>query len=433
MIKNIKYTKQIFNRSRISKSNFVFFVIILLAFFLRFYDLSHVPPSASLDEASIGWNAYSIIKTGGDEYGNKFPLLLRAYDDWRPALYVYLVAPFVRVFSLNVFSVRLPSVILSVLTVAATYFLVKELFGNRGKTQKKTLNYAEYLALLTVFLLAISPWHIYISRLGHEVNLAFALFIFGMLFFLKKKIPISFVFFALSFVSYQAEKIFLPIFLMGLFIIFRKELLVIKWQIIIASLVAFVILLPFLIETLQPNALIRFKATTIFNGQKERYDKQAKLFARAVGNNDLLGKIIYNRRLVSIQIFTEAYISHFNPRWIFTNPSSDRHKVPSLGLLYLFEAPLILIGLLYLFSKQFKHKIRMLLLLWIVASPIPGAIATDAPHAMRVYTMLPMPQILTAIAAISLVSKISNIKYLIFTLYISFSLSTIFTPISLFK
>ena len=451
MIKKIKNTNKILNRSRINWSNIIFFVIIVLAFFLRFYNLSNVPPSASLDEASIGWNAYSIIKTGEDEYGNKFPLLLRAYDDWRPALYVYLVAPFVQIFNLNVFAVRLPSVILSVLTVVATYFLVKELFRQEVKSQsfdklrtkvnpsadgqnsnnqnpRRSLeigNWKLEIPIIAAALLAISPWHIYISRLGHEANAGLAFFIFGVLFFLKKKIPISFIFFVLSFASYQAEKIFLPIFLIGLFFIFRKELLAIKSQVIISAIIAFIILLPFFVETLQSNALIRFKATSIFNGSQERYESQAQLFARAVENNDFFGKIIYNRRLVPIQIFSESYISHFNPKWLFTNPSSDRHKVPNLGLLYLFDGPLILFGLLYLFSKQFNYKIRMLILFWILASPLPAAITTDAPHAMRAYTMLPMPQLLGAIGAMYVFNLLKNKIILLSVSAINLSIITL--------
>src|SRR3990167_8737038 len=95
------------------KFSWLFLLIIVVGVFLRFYQLVSVPPHPSLDEVSIGYNAYSILKTGGDEYGTKFPILLRAYDDWRPALYVYLVIPFVALFDLTVLSVRLPSVILS--------------------------------------------------------------------------------------------------------------------------------------------------------------------------------------------------------------------------------------------------------------------------------------------------------------------------------
>jgi 4-amino-4-deoxy-L-arabinose transferase-like glycosyltransferase len=181
--------------------------IILIAIFFRFYNLSFVPPSASLDEASLGWNAYSIMQTGKDEYGEKFPILLRAYDDWRPALYVYAVIPFLKIFDLNVLTVRLPSVILSVVTVLASYLLIKELFRNQKIVKP------EAIALLSSFLLAISPWHIYISRLGHEVNLGLSFFIIGLLFFFKNRIYLSALFFVLSFMSYQTEKLFIPLFI----------------------------------------------------------------------------------------------------------------------------------------------------------------------------------------------------------------------------
>src|SRR5438046_1183056 len=95
----------------------LFILILLIAIFFRCYQLSKIPPSPSLDEVSIGYNAYSILNTGKDEYGYHFPLLLRAYDDWRPALYVYMVIPFVKLFGLTVFAVRLPSVLLSFITI----------------------------------------------------------------------------------------------------------------------------------------------------------------------------------------------------------------------------------------------------------------------------------------------------------------------------
>ena len=95
------------------KDKIILACILLIAIFFRFYNLSNVPPSASLDEVSMGYNAYSILHTGRDEYGNNLPILLRAYDDWRPALYVYLVIPFVKALGLDIFSVRLPSAILS--------------------------------------------------------------------------------------------------------------------------------------------------------------------------------------------------------------------------------------------------------------------------------------------------------------------------------
>ena len=107
---------------------FVCLTILCLAGFFRLYLLSSVPPSASLDEASIGWNAYSLLETGKDEYGSLFPILLRAYDDYRPALYVYFVVPLVALFGLTAWVVRVPSVISSLGVVIFGYCIGREVF-----------------------------------------------------------------------------------------------------------------------------------------------------------------------------------------------------------------------------------------------------------------------------------------------------------------
>ena len=145
------------------KTKYFLILVLLIAIFLRFWNLGGVPPSASMDEASIGYNAYSILKTGLDEFGQVPLISQRGYDDYRRSTYLFLVSPSVGIFGLNAFSIRLPAAVLSVLTVFATYYIMLLLFTKR-------LPQANILALLASFLLAISPWHIYISRLGHESN-----------------------------------------------------------------------------------------------------------------------------------------------------------------------------------------------------------------------------------------------------------------------
>jgi 4-amino-4-deoxy-L-arabinose transferase-like glycosyltransferase len=400
-------------------------VIILLAIFLRFYSLSSVPPSASLDEVSIGWNAYSILQTGGDEYGIKFPLLLRAYDDFRPALYVYTVIPFVKLFGLEVLSVRLPSVILSIFSIVGVYFLVRELIfihlggaaqqhPRGGRMDSSGVKRVNIIAFFSSFLLTISPWHIYISRLGHETNLAFALSIFAIFFFLKfintyKNIYIygSSILLALSFYAYQAEKIFIPLMVIFLALIFRNELLIKKKQLLIAVALSLVILIPVLHETLSSNGLIRLKGTSAFDTNQSIYIQAAENRLVAKKDGDLLKELINNNRVVSLNIFAQNYISHFNPQWLFTNKLDD-FKAPNVGLLYIWELPLILIGLFFLFSKNFEKKKRITILGWIIMSPVAASITTGSPHAMRAYNFLPTFQILSAIGLVFIYSIIKN-------------------------
>lgn len=439
-------------------------LIILIAVFFRFNQLSSIPAHPSLDEVSIGYNAYSILRTGADEYGNKFPILLRAYDDWRPSLYVYLVIPFVNLLGLNVLSVRLPSVILSILTIIAVYFFMRELFSKRGTMR----NYAEIISLVVVFLLAISPWHIYISRLGHEVNAGFSFFIFALLFFFRyirnadegknsmkysssdpdksgesrsylknnkssrqdrtimslsnlsigPNLIISAIFFGLSFDSYQSTKIVIPLILILLFILFYKILLLNKKTFILSCLIGVLIILPIVLESFKPYGLARFQGTNVFSSQQV-IDISAKRIMFDVQERNFFGLIFDNRRLDYAFLFVRSYLSHFNPSWLFTNQGGEEFKIPSFGLFHLFELFLIVFGTIFLVkSDLFGKKIKLFLLFWLLIGILPSAITTGFPHAMRIYNILPVPQIIGTLGIVylfNIYSQIKNFKQRCFT------------------
>src|SRR5258708_5680314 len=136
--------------------------IIVIASVLRLWRLGSVPLSPDWDEAALGYNAYAILHTGRDEYGKFLPLVLQSFNDYKPALYTYIALPFIAIFDLSVFAVRLPSALFGIITVFATFFLVKELTKRND------------VALLSSFFLAISPWHIQFSRVAFETNVGLA-------------------------------------------------------------------------------------------------------------------------------------------------------------------------------------------------------------------------------------------------------------------
>src|SRR3989344_6598642 len=109
------------------KKNRVLLIVILLAAFLRFYQLGVNPPSLDWDEASLGYNAYSLLKTGRDEFGRSWPVSIRSFEDYKPAMYTYLTIVPVAIFGLNEFAVRLPSAVFGTLTIFVVYFLIYEL------------------------------------------------------------------------------------------------------------------------------------------------------------------------------------------------------------------------------------------------------------------------------------------------------------------
>lgn len=398
---------------------FLTYLPILLVLFaasvFRIYKLDSVPPSPSLDEVSYGYNAYSIMRTGKDEYGNFLPILMRAYDDYRPALYMYLVIPFINIFGLSSLSVRLPSAIFSVITVYAVYLLSKILFGKTN--QFKIGNISIDMALLTMILFAISPWHIYISRLGHEASLGFSLYIialfliFSSIFNKNRRIllPFSAICFGLTLYTYQSYKIITPVSLFTFAFLFRKEIFSQLKIGILSFLILLILAIPITIASMSPDALIRMKGTSVFTDNR-LYAQTDALWLKARIQNDIIGGILYHPKVTTIRIFIANYFPHFSFNWLFLNGNDERFKIPGLGLIYLWEVPLILLGIIGIFRANIDKKVKIYLAVWFLSGPLPAALSTQTPHAMRAYTMLPVFQFFSAFGLLTMLNMLISIK-----------------------
>jgi 4-amino-4-deoxy-L-arabinose transferase-like glycosyltransferase len=197
-------------------------LILLLASVLRIFQLGKNPPSLDWDEASLGYNAYSILKTGNDEYGNHLPFSIRSFNDYKPPLYTYTTIPFIAIFGLNEFSVRLSSAIAGTIAVLAIYFIAVEI-----EPKKHSLS----LAQISSLLLAISPWHLQFSRGAFEANLALTCFLTSVAAFLKWKnnkkvflLLISATFAVASLYAYHSTKIVVPVFFVVLGLVNYKTI-----------------------------------------------------------------------------------------------------------------------------------------------------------------------------------------------------------------
>ncbi len=383
----------------------ILFAIVILAAVLRLWQLGSVPPSPDWDEVALGYDAYSIIHTGKDEFGKFLPVVLRSFDDYKPALYAYLTIPPILIFGLNVFAVRLPSAIFGIISVLATYFLIKELFGHKSSI----INHkSEAIALLSAMLMAISPWSIQFSRVGFESNVGDALNILVALFFVKglKKpwmLLLSAFFAAASIYVYQSEKVFTPLFVLALALIYRKQLFAISKKYITSSVILGLLLIApmFLFIVSNRAALLRVTGTSIFSYQTELLKTDIQKLERDKANNDKLGLILDNRRLVYAKTIVSGYISHFDPNWLFIRGDISRHHAPNMGLLYLFELPFILLGIYMLLFGDFDRKTKFVVFSWFLLAPLPASITTGVPHAVRTLNFLPTWQILSAIGLLS--------------------------------
>jgi len=136
--------------------------ILGLGLLLRMMYLDKFPIGLYSDEAVFGYNAYLLLRTGHDEYNRFWPVSLESFGDWKPPMQAWLAIPFIKFLGLNEFAVRLPSALLGTGTIAVVYFLAKELFPKKLMVGSWQLNVGEMASLL----LAISPWHIFMSRIA---------------------------------------------------------------------------------------------------------------------------------------------------------------------------------------------------------------------------------------------------------------------------
>ena len=413
------------------KRTIIFLILIVaIAAVLRLWNLGIVPPSPNWDEVSLGYNAYSIMHTGKDEYGQKLPIVLRSYDDYKPALYAYFVIPFIKIFGLQVFAVRLPSAVFGILTVLGTYFLLKEIFS---QTERKLeiRNLKLGIPEVASLLLAVSPWHIQFSRIAFESNVGLAFNIFFILLFLKGlKKPMYLLFAAfimgVNLYIYQSEKVFTPLLFATLVALFRKQLFVLpKKYLILAFVIGAVISYPLASYTITNNeALARAKGVSIFSEQTQLLKESSLRLAESREKNEIFGLIFNNRRIVYAKEVVAGYLSHYNLNWLFITGDIARHHAPYMGLLYLWELPFLLIGMYGLIVGNFDRRIKLLVFSWFLIAPIPASITSGVPHAVRTLNFLPIFQIFTAVGIISALAYASSIKYKLLNMKLSYILVT---------
>lgn len=403
----------------------ILIIIVVLAGILRLWQLGNIPPSPDWDEVALGYDAYSILHTGRDEFGKFLPVVLRSFDDYKPALYAYAAIPTIYIFGLNVFAVRLPSAIFGILSVLAVFFLVEELFED--------YRYRDYLGLLASFLLAISPWSIQFSRVGFEANVGVALNIFAVLFFLKsfknfRYLYLSAFIAGLNIYTYQSEKVFTPFLFLLLTVIYRKKLLAIgKKHIITAVILGLIVVLPMITYIVGNRAaLLRVTGTSVFSYQTEILKTDIQKLQTDSSNNDRLGLVLDNRRIVYAKTIIGGYISHFDPNWLFITGDISRHHAPNMGILYLFELPLILIGIYMLIFGDFDKKTKLLIFSWFLLAPLPASITTGVPHAVRTLNFLPTYQLFSALGFLNLLFFVNKYRRSKIIFYILFALVFIF-------
>lgn len=376
------------------KYKILFFVIILIAAVVRLLFLTTSPKSLTQDEIAIGYNAYSILETGRDEWGQFLPLNFKSVGDFKPPVLVYLTIPFIAVFGKTALATRLPIALFSIFTVILFFFFSrKHIFSSKHPL----------LPYLATALLALSPWHIFFSRSGFEAVLGVFLSLLCVYFLLdffsdqnlKNLIKCLLAGF-IAIISYHSVKVFLPVLCLVLLIFqFKKvkKFLSRQWKqqkvkTIIFSIFVFLLTFVFLKNYILGSGSVRAKMTFL----NVDFDYQRLILPQIVYDNfkHLKGQIFL------VLFWFKRYLEYFLPNfYLYSGLGLVSPAQPGQGVIYSIEFIFLALGLLFLFSKSisskyFKNKsVFILIIFWLLIGFLPASLANNSQHALRSLNVVP--------------------------------------------
>lgn len=382
-----------------SKKSWLLFLIVLVAFLLRFYKLGEVPFGFNRDEASIGYNAYSILKTGKDEYGVSWPIYFKSVGDYKLPVYFYLATLPISIFGLNEWSVRFPSALLGTLTVFFLYHLVNELL-NKEKNK-------EEIALVSAFILAITPWHLHFSRAAFEVVVALFFLVLGGYFFLRSLkgktywLTASVIAFVLSLYSYNLTRLLSPLIFLSFIIIYRKAVFLFPRRILLVNFfLGMFLLIPFLITFFSRQGISSAYGNLIFTSsavEASIFEFRSYLTSWPV----FLPILFFNRFVLLLWEWIKNYYHHLSFDFLFISGSAHgNHGIGNFGQLYFWQLIFLALGIWVSIVKR-QESWSKILLTWLFLSFGVASLTIGAPHATRSFFANPPLAVLTALGLVS--------------------------------
>lgn len=395
--------------------------ILFLGAILRLISLGSIPRGFTPDEASQAYSAYSLLKTGKDEWGIPWPVAsFKSFLDYKAPLQTYLMIPSIAIFGLNEFSTRLPSAVFGILSILSVYLLCQEIFKDKR---------VKYFA---AFFISISPWHLQFSRMALEVNLFSFLFPLGLFFLIKglknsQYYLYSSVFMGLSLYTYHAARIFIPLFVIFVYLNYKKSIKLTKdkW-LLFALIIGLLFSTPIANDVLNGGSAKRgsdllvsnLNDTSLKTVQNEVYFSKLKKYST------FIPRFFHNKPVYIASSFIENYLSYFSLPFWFTEGGREitYSIIPGRGLLYFWMLPLILFGLYSLFRNYKKNLHLKTLLIWIIIAAVPAALTKEGYRPNRAGSFLALWEIIGAYGLVKILKLNLPYKKIIQSAFISISL-----------
>jgi len=379
-------------------------------FGLRIYGNSNSPIDINWDEAALGYNAYSLMMTGKDEYGTKLPLNLRSFDDYKPALYAYLTIPFIKMFGLSPETLRLTSAFWGTLSLIPLLLIIQSFLGNWKKS------------ILWWAMMAMGPMRFHYSRVALESNLSMSFFSwggYGILEYLKnKKIKfgvLGVLGFVASIYSYHSARLAAPALLMMIALdplkwFFDKKLSINKeWKMLtVGCLILIGLMIPLFVNN-GASTVTRFSQENIWT--KFYPFTPRGLYEGKLSEVLLSNPIYYLGGIIAGHTF--AYLSPFNLinnqyHWIRRSVM----YIPGFNVLGMIEGLLVVVGMAVIIKKSKEIKYRRIIY-WFVAGIAPAVVTWNWFHTLRMSNSLPIIELAVVIGIEALLSRLNKKFYLI--------------------
>ncbi len=344
--------------------NLLLLLLLCIGFLVRLLYLGEYPSGLHQDEAFSGYESHSMLHHGTDSFGYTNPVYLTVWGSGMSVLQAVVSIPFFALLGTGVFSLRLGQALLSCASLVVFYLLLREISADKK------------LALLGLFALTISPWHIIAARWALDANYAIYFLLFGLFFFIKgiknnRLWPISAVLYGLALYSYVMTYVVIPLTLcvFGLYLIYTKTKFCIRY-IVGAGAILFIFALPLILFMLVNWNLIPPIITDIISIPKLVSARLGEITTHNIFNASTWSRIF--------SILLNSY---------------DRY-----ALFYRFATPFIIVGFSHCFWRfvlSIKHRrfdYRGLLLLGFLSGVLFAATITDINtykmNAVHIYTAL---------------------------------------------
>jgi 4-amino-4-deoxy-L-arabinose transferase-like glycosyltransferase len=321
------------------------------------------PPGLYDDEASVGYNAWTIAHFGIDQYGDHLPLFFPDFGDYKGPVATYMVAPLTLFLPLSSATVRLPSVLSGIAVFLIAGQMATVLTGSRR------------VGIIALLLVATTPWVFLMSQVDMEGNIQMVLAVTVACWCLAKADRGgnlrwwwgAGIALAIGIFTYSIARLLVPLLLLVAVTCFWRRGARALRGLLLPPIAAAVVLGAWWLDN--PGALLaRYSSVGLFTDHPSLLGAAAR--------------------------FATNYLTYFSPQFQLIQGDGNLRQTTGFGgVLPAVAVPLILVGIWRLWRRRREPYARFILLGAVVA-PVPAALTLQAPHALRGAGLIPFLAVL---------------------------------------